>query len=66
MSVLKLWNPATKTWEEVRGLQGPQGPKGDTGPTGARGPAGPQGPAGVPFNASDHLVFPNGAEIWVG
>ena len=63
MSVLKLWNPTTNTWEVVQGLQGE---KGSTGAKGDKGEKGDKGDSGVPFSASGHLVFPNGAEIWVG
>lgn len=41
-----IWNPKTRTWENIGSLKGPQGPQGEVGPQGPRGEIGPQGPQG--------------------
>ena len=52
MAILRIWDEASQSYQEVPalvGLKGDKGDKGDTGPQGPqgeRGEAGPQGPAG--------------------
>lgn len=46
MSTLKLWNPNTNQWEEVKGEKGEKGDKGDKGVQGIQGAKGDKGDAG--------------------
>ena len=58
-AILRIRNPETGEFEEIKALigpkgeigpQGPQGEKGDTGPQGPKGDTGPQGPQGPQGN----------------
>ena len=42
-AILRIRNPETGEFEDIKALIGPQGPKGEKGDTGPQGPAGANG-----------------------